>query len=224
MEIADSGEFTRRLIAIAELFDVDLSPAKQALYFQALRDVPFPDVASALSASVKACTFMPKPAELRKLAIGDIEDLAEGAWLLFRQAMTRVGAYASIATADPALGETILAMFQSWPAACSSELSPEMWASKRKEFGRIYRVLADRQLAGARYLPGLTESQNSGRREWERFTPVAYLEQTACHLLPPAEADVLRQQLSAGQPPTMASLKQLAASAVKTLPSAQETA
>jgi hypothetical protein len=175
MHVNDSSEFVRRLVLLGELFDALLSPAKQALYFEALRDLPFDEVAAALNAAAKVCTFMPKPAELRKLAVGDDEDQAEQAWLALRGAMRSAGAYASLATEDPALGDTIAAMFGTWPEACHTELSPEMWSSKRKEFGRVYRVLRDRGLVGSRYLAGIAEQQNAGRSDWLKYVTVAVL-------------------------------------------------
>lgn len=200
MDLNDSGEFTRRLIAVGELFDVKLSPVKQALYFEALRDVEFADIAAALNAAVRACTFMPKPAELRKLALGDADDHAEQAWLLLRKAMRTVGAYASIATADPALGEAILAMFGSWPEVCRAEFSPEMWSSKRKEFGRVYRLLRDRALTGARYLPGLTEQANAGRLEWAKYASIAVLTGTTVLELAGPQAEAYRAQIGTSTP------------------------
>lgn len=200
MDIGDSTEFRNRLVALAELFDGKLSASKQALYFEALRDIPFPDVAAAIGAAVKACTFMPKPAELRKLAVGDSEDLAEAAWLLFRQALRSVGAYTSIALTDAALGETVLALFGGWPEACRAEYSPEMWSSKRKEFGRIYRVFRDRALGGARYLPGLTEMANAGREDWRKYFALAVLDGHEVLRLDGDEAETYRQQISTRAP------------------------
>lgn len=207
MHVNDSGEFVRRLVVLGELFDVALSPAKQALYFEALRDLPFPEVAVSLNAAAKACTFMPKPAELRKLAIGDDEDLAEQAWLAFRGAMRSAGAYASLATQDPALGDTIVAMFGGWPEACSEELSPEMWSSRRKEFGRVYRVLKDRGLRGSRYLPGTCEQGNAGRPEWLKYVNVAVLGlKGEIQQLRGDEADDYRTALSAAAGQRMSQL------------------
>jgi hypothetical protein len=196
MDIADNGEFRRRLITLAELFDAKLSPQKQALYFEALRDLPFTAVATGLNQAAKLCTFMPRPAELRTLAVGDAEDHAERAWMAFRAAMRRVGAYASLATVDPALGETITTVFGSWPGACATDLSPEMWAAKRKEFGRVYRVLVDRALVGTRYLCGLCEQQNAGRMEWGTYVPIGVIEGTEVRTLTGAEAEDYRTQVA----------------------------
>lgn len=197
MDIGDNGEFRRRLVTLGELFDLKLGASRQALYFEALRDLPFDAVALALNQAAKACTFFPKPAELRKLAVGDQEDLAERAWMAFRQTMRLAGAYASIVVDDAALGEAITAVFQSWPQACSVELSPEMWASKRKEFGRVYRVLRDRNLNGSRYLCGISEQQNAGKRDWMAYVQVSRLEQGGClSRLSLAEAEIARTQIA----------------------------
>lgn len=207
MHVNDSGEFVRRLVVLGELFEATLSPAKQALYFEALRDLPFEDIAHALNAAAKTCTFMPKPAEIRKLAIGDDDDLAEQAWLTFRGAMRSAGAYSSVATTDPALGEAIVAMFGGWPQACAEDLSPEMWSSRRKEFGRVYRVYRSRWLSGARYLPGSCEKENAGRQAWMKYVPVAVLgAKGEIKHLRGDQAEVYRTALAAGAPSDLSQL------------------
>lgn len=198
MDTADNREFIWRLVTLAELFDVKLSPQRQALYFEALRDLPLVTVCRGLNTAAKACTFMPKPAEIRSLAIGTDEDQAERAWVQFKDAMRLAGGYTSLALQDGALAETIVAMFGSWPAACSTELSPEMWASKRKEFGRLYHIYRDRDVSGPKYLLGICEQQNAGIAEWKRFNPVALITETGIKQLDAAEADAYRAQL-AGQ-------------------------
>ena len=176
MDIADNTEFRQRLVLLAEVFDVKLSPQRQALYFEALRDVPFEDVIHGLNQAVRQCKFLPRPAEIRTLALGDADDAIEAAWLSMRKAFSSIGSYASLVTTDAALGETILAMFGSWPAACASELTPEMWASKRKEFGRIYRVMLNRTLDGPRLLPGICETSNRGRDAWKKYTTIGMID------------------------------------------------
>jgi len=196
MDIADSVEFCNRLVMLAELFDLKLAATRQALYFEALRDLSFESVAKALNQAAKTCKFFPKPAELRALAVGDTEDLAEAAWMGLRKAMTRVGSYSSL-IADAALGESIIAVFGSWPEACALELSQEMWASKRKEFGRVFRVLRDRDVRGSRYLPGNCETQNAGRKDWAKYTPVAHLTAGGIKTLTAAQAETVKTQIAA---------------------------
>jgi hypothetical protein len=196
MDLADSDEFTRRLVGLGELFAANLTPVKQALYFEALRDLPFDLVVHALNVAIKTQTFMPKPAELRRLVVGDDEDAAERAWMAFRKAMRWVGSYVSVVIADPALGEAIVAVFGSWPAACQLELSPEMWAAKRKEFGRVYRVLLNRGLDGAWYLPGICEQQNTGRADWLHYVEVRRVIGTTIETLSFDEAEQARNQIA----------------------------
>ena len=196
MDVRDNTEFRNRLVALAEVFDVKLSPQRQALYFEALRDLSFEAVAKGLNRAVQTSTFFPKPAELRALAVGDAEDHIEAAWMLLRLALSRVGSYSSLVVAEAALGEAIVACFGSWPDACRLELSPEMWANKRKEFGRVYRVLVDRGVTGPRYLAGICESENARRAEWAKFTPVAYLTDAEILTLSSAEAEQLRMAIA----------------------------
>lgn len=173
VNIDDSGEFGQRIVALAEVFDVKLSPQRAALYFEALRDLPFPAVVQALTLAVQSCKFFPRPAELRTFVLGDAEDVTEAAWIAFRRAMPAAGYMASVVVDDAALGDTIVAMFGSWPAACHSDLTPEMWAAKRKEFSRVYRVFKHRGLEGGRYLIGVAETHNSAQPDWMRYVPGA---------------------------------------------------
>jgi len=185
-------------MALAEVFDVKLSPGRTALYFESMRDLPLSAVVQALNAAVKGCKFFPRPAELREFAQGNSEDAAEAAWLAFKSAMPRLGYMASVSVRDAALAETILAVFGSWSAACTAELSPEMWSSKRKEFGRVYRVMRGRMLEGGRYLIGPVEQQNAHRLDWRRYAPVGRIDlDGSARSLTASEADVERQQLAA---------------------------
>jgi hypothetical protein len=93
------------------------------------------------------------------MILGGDEDAIEAAWVVFRQAMVRHGAYATVITQDHALGETVLTMFRSWPDACKTDLSPEMWAAKRKEFSRVYSMLRRRAVPASLIEPANDSSQ-----------------------------------------------------------------
>lgn len=192
MTVADSPDFTERLKALGAVFDANLTAVKVVVYFEALRDLPFEVVVQAMNHAVKTCKFFPKPAELRSLAVGDDEDVAETAWVSLRAAMKHAGSYASLAVGDAALAETIVSVFGGWPQACASDLSPEMWASKRKEFGRVYRVMRQRGMVGTRFLPGICEQQNAGRPDWAQYVPVHRLEAHGIERLTLAEAEDAR--------------------------------
>jgi hypothetical protein len=156
----DQVPFMRRLVALAALFDKELAPSTQVLYFEGLRDLSLEDCVRAMSAAVTGCTFMPKPVELRHFVVSSDEDAAEAAWIEFRRQARLVGAYQSPVFEDAALADALLAIFRTWPAACQTDLSPEMWASTRKEFGRVYRVYRARGVSGTRVLTNWCEFEN----------------------------------------------------------------
>jgi len=149
----DLAPFIARLVALSELFDARMGEAKQELYFEALADLPLEEVVRALNLAARTCTFMPRPAELRRLVKGG-EDATELAWLEYKRVARAVGGYASPTFADGALAHAIVAVFGSWELACWTDLSPEMWSSKRKEFERVYRVLCAPAVPGPVSLPG----------------------------------------------------------------------
>jgi len=152
---ADSQPFLERLIGLSEVFRAPLSPAAQQMYFEAVQDLPLSPVLAALNTLARTAKFLPKPADIRALVEGDAETRIEQAWLTWRTAARRIGSYRPVVTADPVLAETLTAVFGGWAQACGADYSAEMWASKRKEFGRVYQVLAGRDLRGPRELPGL---------------------------------------------------------------------
>lgn len=143
MDAGDSSEFAQRLVGLGEVFDASLSPVKQALYFEALADLPLEDVVRALNQAMKACTFFPKPAELRDFAVGNVEDQAAQAWANLKRHAREIGAYRTWEV-DTIFVLSVRDTFGSWPAYCAAELSPEMWASKRKEFLGNYQRHAKR--------------------------------------------------------------------------------
>lgn len=175
MQARDITEFQQRLVALAEMFNAKLSASRIGLYFDALKDLQLEDITRAMNQTVQTAKFMPLPAEIRALVVGDSEDVTEMAWIGMRKALSAVGSYASVAFADPALYETVVAMFGSWPNACLAELSPEMWSSKRKEFARVYRVYRARQLEGMRYLPGQCETSNAFHNQPNDHVPLALI-------------------------------------------------
>lgn len=159
----DADRFASALIAVAEVFERELSDAAQTLYFDALRDLPLDACLAALEAAVRTKTFMPRPAEVRDLATGqpaDLELVVEAAWLRYKELARHVGAYQSVTIDDAALVDTLRAVFGSWERACWLDLSPEMWAATRKEFGRVYRVMRDRAVTGPRTLDGFCDREN----------------------------------------------------------------
>lgn len=152
--------FSARLVELGEVFDVKLTESKLLLYFQALQDLPLDAVQHAIIDALRTQKFFPRPAELRACAVGDNEDVAEHAWMEYKKLARRVGGYMS-PEMDATLADTLTAVFGGWQQACWTELSPEMWTAKRKEFGRVYRVLTHRGVGhDPKRLVGFCEEQN----------------------------------------------------------------
>ncbi len=159
MKPSDAPEFIRRLVALAEIFDKSLSVSTQTLYFDAMSNYDFPEVMAALDQALATCRFFPRPSELREFANAGTEHDAEAAWMEYKHMARIYGGYSS-PELPAALADTLVAVFGSWENACWVELSPEMWAAKRKEFDRVYRVVTNRGSRGRRELPGFHEREN----------------------------------------------------------------
>ncbi len=168
----DAPLFISRLCALAEVHNRELSAPAQMLYFDALKDFSIQDVLRALNEAVSGRLFFPVPAVIREILQGSAEDRAEIAWQTWKEAARKHGSYVSLVLYDAALADTIIAVFGGWPQACAVDLSDEMWAAKRKEFARVYRIMQQRDLTGTRRLAGLSELQNTNP-EWSAHTPVA---------------------------------------------------
>lgn len=159
----DFADFSKGLVAVADVFDAELPESKLLMYFRALSDLRAADVLRALEQSIRELRFFPKPSELRDFALGDVEADIEEAWLTWKHFARKVGAYADVEWHDPVLLETIMAVFGSWPAACRADFSDEMWAAKRKEFGRVYHALARRGTCSTTKLLGVCATENLQR-------------------------------------------------------------
>ena len=66
MKPTDADAFSARMVVLAEIFGESFSPVRMGWYFTALEDLEADDVFAALGQAARACTFFPKPAELRE--------------------------------------------------------------------------------------------------------------------------------------------------------------
>jgi hypothetical protein len=192
--IDDAPEFTKLLDLLGETFRTEVSEIRRLAYFDALSDIPLADVAVAVRALLRTAKFFPKPVEIREAVYGDLGRVIESEWLALHQAMATIGAYRSLICDNPVLGQTILAMFGSWPQACRTDLSDEMWAATRKEFDRVYRVYAaDYQRLSAddqqpTVLKGLAQINNEHKPDWSRYTQFGALTGRTARVLTETEA------------------------------------
>lgn len=203
MTDADRPRFAALLGGLGEAFNEPISDARLEIYFLALADLPVGDVQAAIAAVLRTQVFFPRPATIREAVHGRPSDLTETAWLSWRKAAKRIGGAGSVVFSDPALAETLVAMFGGWPGACYADFSDEMWAAKRKEFDRVYHVFAQRGLTGTRHLAGTQEQANGRLGE---YTPLGFLDGLTVRALEAAERDAL-----AGEPPPQPQPAQLEA-------------
>ena len=164
MTDAERPEFGNILAVLSQMFNESVSEMRAEAYWIALRDCELSALKHAALKAMQSLKFFPKPAELRELLDGAGEDDAEKAWQQYKAEARRVGGYNS-PTLDAALAETLVVVFGSWEAACWADYSPEMWASKRKEFGRTYRILRQRGLKGQSQLSGFFEREGNQLRQ-----------------------------------------------------------
>lgn len=160
---SDRPAFVALLTAVGETFGVTLSTPRIELYWRALADVDVTDVRRACDAWLRTGTRFPVPAQLRALAgEGTPEDRAASAYAALWAAAKTIDSYASVRMDDPALVFAFEATFRTWPAFCGLDLSPEMWAAKRKEFTAAYHAGLVR--GGApRVFAGVHEQTNAAR-------------------------------------------------------------
>lgn len=152
------------LALLSQTFNESISEMRAEAYWIALDDCELSEIQHAALHAMRTLKFFPKPAELRELVDGSREDDAERAWQEYKTQARRVGGYGS-PQLDAALAETIVLVFGSWEGACWSDYSPEMWAAKRKEFGRTYRILRQRGIKGPAQLPGFFEREGNELKE-----------------------------------------------------------
>lgn len=192
MTVDDAKRFGTLVDLVAEGFSMPASELKKLAYFDALADLEYEDVAHAMRGLLRTARYFPKPVEIRDAVLGDFASRVEAEWLAMREAMTVVGAYRTLICESSALGQTLVAVFGSWPDACRAEFTPEIWAAKRKEFDRVYRVFAsDPPLATPTILRGLAQVNNGHNQDWSKFTHYGALAGRTARLLSAAEAQVL---------------------------------
>jgi hypothetical protein len=118
MQNANRDAFFARLRMLAEMHNRQLSPALQAIYFEALKDLEFSQVDAALNEEMYRSTFFPKPVEIRERIEGNVEDQAEQAWQWLLREVRRVGYLGTPTWPDAATQHAAEGLFGGWRALC----------------------------------------------------------------------------------------------------------
>jgi hypothetical protein len=154
---------TAAVLALAELFNRQLSEAALRLYVAALGDIAQEAIEAAVVAAGSSCKFMPSPAELRELAgCGGIrpEDRAALAWEAFSRAVVELGTYKSPDFDDPIINATCR-MLGGWERCCGLPVEEfDKWL--RHDFLKTYAGLMRSGVNGELTAPlvGYCEREN----------------------------------------------------------------
>jgi hypothetical protein len=145
------------IVALAELFNRQLTPGALKLYVNALEGIPLDVIATAIEHISDNCQFFPMPVEFRKLAgVRSDDDHAIGAWDEVLSAIS-IGPYEWVDFVDGTINATIRNL-GGWPSFMSrfSDADSEKWA--RHEFIKTYQAFRNSgTVAGP--LTGLSEKK-----------------------------------------------------------------
>jgi hypothetical protein len=121
----DFREFVTLLGRTAEVYGRPLPPdGALTVMFNALADCTLEEIRAALTAHIRSCKFMPRPADLLEQIRGSEEDRARAAWHRALDACRRVGTWNSVYFDDPAVHYAVERL-GGWPAlgaVCGEDL------------------------------------------------------------------------------------------------------
>ncbi len=157
----EKERFVVMMQAICAVHRVEPTEALLRGYWMSLEDVQLKDFVVGARRAIRDCTFLPKPAELRKLC-GEItaELRAVIAFDYVRRAIASPGTYVSVQFDDPTI-HAVVRSLGGWPALGKLSVDEfEKWT--RAEFLRLYQAYAGNPPAELPdYLPGISETINA---------------------------------------------------------------
>lgn len=120
MTDADRMSFAEAMHVLGETFNEPVSDVRTEGYFDALREFPMVDVASAVRMALRTCKFFPRPVELRELITGKSEDRADAAWGELVREVRRVGYIGQPQFADARVMRAIRETWGTWQRLCET--------------------------------------------------------------------------------------------------------
>lgn len=161
----DREKFNETLIAMAEIFDKQLSESQLDLYWNALNDLSDEDFNKAANIVTRTCEYFPRPVNFREHIIPDIQARASIAYDVLEGAFKNHGIYASVNFADKVITAVVKSL-GGWVKYCEMPDDELKWY--RKDFERKYTqyyTLRDK-LEIPDHLVGLKEANNAGRTDY----------------------------------------------------------
>lgn len=133
MRQSDAGQFQELLTDALAFYRQDVSEFALSVWWAACERFELEQVRKALTAHAmdpERGQFAPKPADVVRVLQGTYADRSLMAWGKVYEAMTRVGAYASVVFDDPAIHAVIEDM-GGWPQVCRSEVDALPFLQRR---------------------------------------------------------------------------------------------
>jgi hypothetical protein len=160
-----SRPFVEAMLLLGETFNESISEMRIEAYWAALSDLPADVALKGMRLAMGTSQFFPKPVDIRNAALGSTADRAEDAWAAMTQAVRRVGYLGYPKFDDPAVMDTIKALWGSWSRLCETLPAdgPEL-VGWRKSFLAAYGT-SDRRLATAATLEQLQPGLAGALRE-----------------------------------------------------------
>lgn len=155
MTDADREPFMLLMVGLGETYNEPVSDARMEIYFAALADLDIEAVRAAANAHARASKFFPKPAEIREIVGGNVEDRAELAWNAVVNLVRRYG-YPGVdgrggapSFPDEATRRAALELFGGWPALCEQlpGAGSPAFIGTAKQFRALYGAYARRDAA-----------------------------------------------------------------------------
>jgi hypothetical protein len=153
-----TDEFAKMMVALAAGYATmsgKLSEATIRVYARGLGDLTYEQVQSAMGALLRESTFWPSIADIRRVAVGSVDDAGVLAWAALRRAAGEVGSWASLTVEDGTVVQALDAVGLSWPEFCALVDGPAMH-TRRQEFLAAYRAARSKP-SGALRLRGACE-------------------------------------------------------------------
>ena len=150
------------ITGLSELLGKPLSPTAAELYLRAIDELPFAEVADALSKVAKTRRFMPAPAEVWEEVCGSPATLEETGMIEAAKVIDAVkwhGAYRSVVFDNAVTMAVIQQGFSGWERLCG-ELTLEQEGWFRKDFVKTYAAFARAGIKSGGILYGITARQN----------------------------------------------------------------
>lgn len=151
----DRAEFATLMLGLGETYGEPVSDARMEIYFAALADLELDAVRAAATAAVRGSVFFPRPAEIRDLVAGKVEDRAELAWMAVVGLVRRYG-YPGIngrgaapEFPDDQTRRAAMELFGGWSALCSqlAAVGTPEFLGTAKQFKALYGAASRRDAA-----------------------------------------------------------------------------